>query len=225
MAQPKEVLKETPKQKEILSGDKVLEKVFERLENKLFGRTLKFPQDEEAKTETYYDNDPHGSTTDYMIYQSIFLAEIDRRVWAIGLGEDSRKLVARHSSRDIIALPIEIDGKTDEQLTKELAERIKNDASFFKASLILTRMNGQGADRRLAVSQRSSFYPDLLLSLPEKAEEIIAGDVDSDSPARLRGGKKIEPVPQSFSPEIIENLEKAIIKTLFYQGNIQSRGI
>ena len=217
---------ETRERTQTLSGYEVLGTVFKGLEKRLsLSRqenqlVINFPPGQLPKAESHHWYDQHRPETDYFTYNRLLLLPIgqDERVWAVGLGENPRKINAWAYYQDLIALPMVPQQRSEGGIIEEFHYRINMEAHHLRSSLFVATTNGE-----LAISQNGMFRH-ILLDLPSRTRAVIAASEKGGYP--LQVGSEIgldnipDKVPTEFNPVVVEDLERAIIDTLVYQNRI-----
>jgi hypothetical protein len=147
-----------------LTGGEILEKTYKILCDKYTSKTITLS--DVAMTEIADDSDWHRSKTGYMLYKELSQITINNKNWVLGLGEKGGDYPAEPFGKDILALEYEINGKTTEQISKELASKI-HASPYFRNTLIMSMADGQ---LKLATPDSPCYC-----RFSEKMKEYLAG--------------------------------------------------
>ena len=156
-----------------LSARELLTETFNDLRSKLRGKVVNLSS--KATAEIANDSDWHRTRIGYTGYESAVLVDNISKQWAIAFGNKCGSYPADPYNCDIAAVPVSTDGKSEEQVAKEVHEALEGN-SYFRNSLIYAM-----ADGKLAVSREGRFGQRVLELLRPKVQEFIAQDLETDS--------------------------------------------
>ncbi len=135
-------------------------------------REIVFPR--RVLTEIADDSDWHRSRSGYMCYKYAGLFHLDGKTWSITRGEKCGSYPAEPYDSDILALELLAEGKTLEQIQKELKEGIEH-SSYFRNSLIFGM-----ADGNLSSIEGSRFGREMSRRLQPEINRFIAQEPEYD---------------------------------------------
>lgn len=160
-------------EKQSLSARQLLEGVHSLLKDKLDGKEIKLPS--KAMAEIADDSDYHRTRVGYTGYETAILLKVDDKEWAVAFGTKCGSYPADPYNCDIAAVPVSINGKSDEETAKEIHEAL-NGNSYFRNSLVYAMADGQ-----LAISENSKYGQKVLELLEPRVQEFIAQNLETDS--------------------------------------------
>lgn len=159
--------------KQGLSARQLLEGVYNLLKDKLDGREIKLLL--KAMAEIANDSDWHRTRVGYTGYETAVLLKIDDKEWAVAFGTACGSYPADPYNCDIAAVPVSTNGKSNEEIAKEIHKTLSR-GGYFRDSLIYAM-----ADGRLAINKDGRFGQKVLELLKPKIQEFIAQDLETDS--------------------------------------------
>lgn len=154
-----------------LSARELLTEAFDDLRNKLGGKTVDLPSKALAKIAD--DSDWHRTKVGYSGYESAALVKCDEKWWAIAFGIRCGDYPADPYDCDIAAVPVSVEGKTGDEVAKEIHDALEKN-SYFRSSLIYAM-----ADGSLAVKEER-FGPKVYELLRPKIQEFTAQKLEVD---------------------------------------------
>jgi len=160
-------------EKQGLSARQLLEGVYNSFKDELDGREVKLPS--KAMAEIANDSDWHRTRVGYTGYETAVLLKIGGKEWVISFGTACGSYPADPYDCDIAAVPISTNGKSDEEIAKEIHEALEK-GSYFRNSLIYAMADGQ-----LAISKGGRFGSKVLELLRPRVQEFIAQKLEIDS--------------------------------------------
>lgn len=91
------------------------------------------------------DSDWHRAKIGYMCYSGASLFSLGERTWAIALGTKGGDYPGDMYVGDIIALDLILNGKSEDDIKKELSERISSESYFMNTLFVGARDGNLGA--------------------------------------------------------------------------------
>jgi len=159
-------------EKQELSARQILEGVYNSLKDKIDGKETKLPS--KATAEIANDSDWHRTRVGYTGYETAVLLMVDGKEWAVAFGTKCGSYPSDPYNCDIAAVPVSTNGKSDEEIAKEIHEALE-EGIYFHNSLIYAM-----ADGRLAISKDSRFGSKVLELLRPRVQEFIAQELETD---------------------------------------------
>lgn len=155
-----------------LSARELLSETFNNLQIKLDGKSISLPS--MAAAEIANDSDWHRTRIGYTGYESAVLVKNGNRQWVIAFGTKCGSYPADPYNCDIAAVPISVNGKSDNRVAKEIHDALENN-NYFRSSLIYAM-----ADGRLVVNNEGRFGQKVFEFLRPKIGEFIAQELETD---------------------------------------------
>jgi len=155
-----------------LSARQLLFEVYSLLKDRLNGKEIKLPPETIVEIASAYRCGKRR--IGYTGYETAILSENDKE-WVVAFGTKCGGYPANPYNCDIAAILISHDGKSDEEVAKEIYKALKR-GSYFSNSLIYAMADGQ-----LFTSKYSQFGQKVFELLRPKVQKFRAPNLEIDS--------------------------------------------
>lgn len=199
-----------------LTVRELLKNTYESLERRNPHQEIALP--EPALSLIADDSDWHRTRRGYMKYEKTNLFQFNGKKWAISRGESYGSYPARPYDSDFLALELSTEGKSSEQIQKELIEGI-GDSSYFRNSLICGM-----ADGNLILNSSGKFGKKMLELLKPKLPDFVTQKPEYDTSVILASTLQHPTIKEMlYKPTFVGFLTETI-ETILKEFNEKKEG-